>query len=158
MPRIPRGEIGGHVYHVLNRGNGGRVIFHAVGDYWAFLDLLSVAKRSFPVKVFAFCLMPNHFHLVLQAAAPQALSTFMQWWMTSHVRRYHHYHETHGHIWLGRFKSFLVQEDEHLFTVIRYVLLNPVQAGLVYQVMEWPWSSHKTPFLTVPFQIALSSD
>ena len=158
MPRIPRGEIGGHAHHVLNRGNGGSVIFHAAGDYWAFLDLLSVAKSSFPVKVFAFCLMPNHFHLVLQAEAPQALSTFMQWWMTSHVRRYHHYHETHGHIWQGRFKSFPVQEDVHLLTVIRYVLLNPVRAGLVHQVDEWPWSSHKHPYLTDPLPIALPRD
>src|SRR2546425_12777350 len=77
MPRIPRGEIGSHVYHILNRGNGGRVIFHAAGDYRAFLDMLAVAKRSFPVKVFAFCLMPNHFHLALQSETPQALSTFM---------------------------------------------------------------------------------
>src|SRR2546422_11698473 len=100
MPRIPRGEIGGHAHHVLNRGNGGRVIFPTAGDYWAFLDLLAVAKRSFPVKVFAFCLMPNHFHLVIQAEAPQALSTFMHWWMTSHVRSEEHTSELQSRLHL----------------------------------------------------------
>src|SRR3989441_1092591 len=118
-------------------------------------EMWAVAKRSFPVKVFAFCLMPNHFHLALQSETPQTLSTFMHWWMTSYVRRYHHYHETHGHIWQGRFKSFPVQDDSYLITVIRYVLLNPVRAGLVHQVDEWPWSSRRQPYLTDPLPIAL---
>ncbi len=65
MPRIPRGQVGGHAYHVLNRGNGGVTIFHKDGDYAAFLDLLAIAKWKFSVKKFGVCLMPNHFHLVL---------------------------------------------------------------------------------------------
>ena len=65
MPRIPRGQVAGHAYHVLNRGNGGATVFHKDGDYTACLDLLATAKAMYPVKVFGFCLMPNHFHLVL---------------------------------------------------------------------------------------------
>jgi REP-associated tyrosine transposase len=74
--------------------------------------------------------MPNHFHLVLEPAHQAALSQFMQWLLTSHVRRYHKHSGSTGHIWQGRFKSFPVQRDERLTTVLGYVLQNPVRAGL----------------------------
>ena len=84
MPRIPRGQVAGRVYHVLNRCIGGAIMFHKDADYVAFLALLQTAKSKFPIHVLGFCLMPNHFHFVLQPATPDALSPFMQWWMTSH--------------------------------------------------------------------------
>jgi len=75
MPRLARGQKStGYVYHVINRGNGGATVFHKDGDYRAFLDLLAIAKTKYPIKVFGFCLMPNHFHLVLQPSTPNALS------------------------------------------------------------------------------------
>jgi putative transposase len=141
MPRIPRARVGGHTYHVLNRGNGGATVFHKDGDYSAFLQLLVSPKAKFPVNVLGFCLMPNHFHLVVQPATEAALSSFMQWWMTSHVRRYHQHYRSHGHVWQGRFKSFPIQQDGHLLTVLRYVYRNPVRAGLCTRVMNWPWSN-----------------
>ena len=79
MPRIPRGQVAGHAYHVLNRGNGGATVFHKDGDYTAFLDLLATAKAKYPVNVIGVCLMPNHFHLVVQPPTHGALSPFMQW-------------------------------------------------------------------------------
>ncbi len=150
MPRIPRGQLAGHAYHVLNRGNGGAVVFHKDSDYASFLDLLQMAKTKFPVRVFGFCLMPNHFHLVVQPATERALSPFMQWWMTSHVRRYHRHYRSSGHIWQGRFKSFPIQQDDHLLTVLRYVVRNPVRAQLVTSARQWPWSSLRHPTLTDP--------
>jgi putative transposase len=93
------------------------------------------------MKLHGFCLLPNHFHLVLEPADQTALSQFMQWLLTSHVRRYHKHYGSSGHVWQGRFKSFPVQRDEHLMTVLRYVLQNPVRAGLSDTVHEWPWSS-----------------
>ena len=155
MPRIPRGQAAGYAYHVLNRGNGGTTVFHKDGDYTAFLDLLALAKRNFPVQVFAVCLMPNHFHLVVQPATAAALSPFMQWWMTSHVRRYHRHYRSHGHVWQGRFKSFPIQHDAHLLTVLRYVLRNPVRAGLVDQAIDWPWSSLRFPNLSDPVPVEM---
>lgn len=156
MPRIPRGQLAGHAFHVLNRGNGGATVFHADGDYRAFLDLLAAAKARHPVKLLAFCLMPNHFHLVLQPARGSALSPFMQWWMTSHVRRYHRHYHSHGHVWQGRFKSFPIQQDAHLLTVVRYVLQNPVRAHLVDQAFNWPWSSLRFPQLLDPSPLTAS--
>lgn len=141
MPRIPRGQIAGYAYHVINRGNGGATLFHKDGDYHAFLNLLVTAKSKHPIKLLAFCLMPNHFHLIIQPPNSEALSAFMQWWLTAHVRRYHQHHKTHGHIWQGRFKSFPIQQDNHLLTVFRYILRNPVRAQLVQSADQWPWSS-----------------
>ncbi|MEK6633041.1 MAG: transposase [Nitrospirota bacterium] len=125
------------------------------GDYTAFLDLLTAAKSKFPVKVFGVCLMPNHFHLIVQPATEAALSPFMQWWMTSHVRRYHQHYRSHGHVWQGRFKSFPIQQDGHLLTVLRYVLRNPVRAGLVEHAMDWPWSSLRFPSLSDPLPVEM---
>ena len=158
MPRIPRGQVAGYAYHVLNRGNGGAAVFHKDGDYTAFLDLLATAKATYPVRIFGFCLMPNHFHLVVQPATDKALSPFMQWWMTSHVRRYHRHYRSHGHVWQGRFKSFPIQQDGHLLSVLRYVLRNPVRAGLVEHAMDWPWSSLRFPHMSDPTPVETPTD
>jgi putative transposase len=88
---------------------------------------------------------------MLQLARDASLSPFMQWWMTSHVRRYHRHYHSHGHVWQGRFKSFPIQQDGHLLTVLRYVLRNPVRAKLVEHAREWPWSSLRFPHLLDPF-------
>ena len=78
--------------------------------------------------------------------------------MTSHVRRYHRYYRSHGHVWQGRFKSFLIQQDGHLFTVLRYVLYNPVRARFVQQADEWPWSSLRYPHLVAPLSASRSTE
>ena len=124
MPRIPRGQQAGFVYHVINRGNGRATIFHKAQDYQAFLSILALAKARHPVKLFAFSLMPNHFHFVIESSHHQSLSRFMQWLLTSHK----HYGSS-GHVWQGRFKSFPVQRDEHLLMVLRYVLQNSGEGG-----------------------------
>ena len=158
MPRIPRGQVAGYAYHILNRGNGGMSVFHKDGDYSAFLDLLAKAKTKCSVRVLAVCLMPNHFHLVVQPVAEATVSAFMQWWMTSHVRRYHEHYRSHGHVWQGRFKSFPIQQDGHLLTVIRYILRNPVRAGLVTQVLDWPWTSLRVSHVSDPIPIETPRD
>jgi len=143
MPRIARGLVDGFVYHLINRGNGKQEVFHEDQDYETFIDLMEEAKERYSVRIFAYCLMPNHFHIVLMPIRAEELSKWMQWLMTSHVRRYHRYHETSGHIWQGRFKSFIIQRDAHLLTVLRYVEANPVRPGLVNSAKDWLWSSHR---------------
>lgn len=143
MPRIARGLVDGFVYHVLNRGNGGQEVFHKDQDYEVFIDLMGKAKARYFVKIFAYCLMSNHFHVVVMPQRAEELSKWMQWLMTSHVRRYHRHYGTSGHVWQGRFKSFIIHEDTHLLTVVRYVEGNPVRAGFISSVKEWPWSSYK---------------
>lgn len=143
MPRVARGLADGLIYHIINRGNGRQQVFHSEGDYRAFADLMNEAKERYPVKVFAWCIMPNHFHLLISPKRADDLSKWMQWFMTSHVRRYHRFHKSCGHVWQGRYKSFIVQEDKHLLTALRYVEGNPVRAQLVLSARDWSWSSHR---------------
>ena len=98
-------------------------------------------ERSCPMRILAYCLMPNHFHLVLWPRGDGDVSRWMQWIQTTHVRRYHEHYHASGHVWQGRFKAFPIQEDEHLLTVLRYVERNPFRAGLVPGLLDWKWSS-----------------
>jgi len=134
-------------YHVLNRGNGRAEVFHKEGDYAAFLKLLCQANDRLPMRLLSYCLMPNHFHLVLWPRKNGDLSRWMQWLLTSHVRRYHRHYDTSGHVWQGRFKAFPIEGDEHLLAVMRYVERNPVRAKTipVRKAQRWPWSSIGTP-------------
>jgi len=143
MPRVARAVVAGGIYHVLNRGNARADIFLKAGDYEAFLRVLCEARERYPVDLFAWCLMTNHWHLVLRPREAPALSDFMRWVGVTHVRRYQeHYHQRGGgHLYQGRFKSFLVQSDAHFLTVCRYVEANPVRAGMVRRAEHWQWSS-----------------
>jgi putative transposase len=142
MPRIARALADNQIYHILNRGNGRNEIFHKAGDYDAFIKLLREAKKTYPVDILAYCVMPNHFHFILRPRQATQLSVMMQWLMTSHVRRYHKHYGGCGHVWGGRYKSFIIQKDRYLLTVIRYIESNPVRAGLVSSARDWNWSSH----------------
>jgi len=157
MPRTARASVGGICYHVLNRGNGRSRVFHDDADYRAFLDLMATACDRVSMPVPAFCLMPNHFHLVLWPRHDGDLSRFMQWLLTSHVRRHHRRHRGSGHVWQGRFKAFPIQQDAHLLTVLRYVERNPLRARLVRDAVNWPWSSLGFADLKDPPNIPLDS-
>ena len=142
MPRINRGLTGQFVYHIYNRGNGRQKVFRTEEDYQFFVELMAKAKQIHPVKIFAYCLMPNHFHVVLQPEEAGELSRWVHWLLTSHVHHHHLIHKTEGHLWQGRFRAFIVQEDAHFLSVMRFVEGNPVRKGLVESADQWPWSSH----------------
>ena len=147
MPRTARKALGGVVYHVLNRGNGRQRLFSTPRDYDAFVTLLAGVKKAVPgVRVLAYCLMPNHWHLVLLPRRDGELSRFMQRLSTAHVRRHHarrRVEGTGGHLYQGGFKSFPVQDDYHLLTVLRYVESNPLRADppLARGAGGWRWTS-----------------
>jgi putative transposase len=141
MPRTARASRGGFVYHVINRGNARQKVFHKDGDYEAFVRLMVEAVDRVPMRLTGYCLMPNHFHLLVWPHRDGDLSRWMQWLLTSHVRRYHRHYHSSGHVWQGRFKAFPVQEDEHYLTVLRYVERNPLRAKMVERAQDWEWSS-----------------
>lgn len=141
MPRTARASVGGMCYHVLNRGNARAEVFHKEGDYEAFVDLMVEANERLPLRILGYVLMPNHFHLVLWPRGDGDLSRWMQWLLTSHVRRYHRHYHGSGHVWQGRFKAFPIEQDEHLLTVLRYVERNPLRAKLVRRAEAWAASS-----------------
>lgn len=143
MPRTSRASQGGYIYHVLNRGNGRADVFHKEDDFAAFVRLMREAHDKIPMRLVGYCLMTNHFHLMLWPHGDGDLSRWMQWLMTSHVRRYHRHYQGSGHVWQGRFKAFPVQDNEHYLTVLRYVERNPLRANLVQRSQDWEWSSLK---------------
>jgi putative transposase len=97
------------------------------------------------MRLVAYCLMRNHFHLVVMPHGDGDLSRWMQWLMTTHVRRYLKHYGHSGHVWQGRFKAFAIQDDGHLFTVVRYVERNALRTGLVSRAQDWPCSSIGIP-------------
>jgi len=141
MPRTARASLGGWCYHVLNRGNARADVFHKDHDYAAFVALFEPACERVPMRLLGYCLMPNHFHLLLWPHRDGDLGRWMQWLLTSHVRRYHRHYGGSGHVWQGRFKAFPIQEDEHYLTVLRYVERNPLRARLTRKAESWLWSS-----------------
>jgi len=141
---------------VVNRGNGRQRVFRDEGDYAAFLELIGGAIERTPMRVVGLCLMPNHLHMVLWPGADGELPRWMQWLMTSHVRRHHRRYRTSGHVWQGRYKSFpiqhrrptasersagVVQTGDPVLDVLRYVERNPLRAKRVTAAEDWPWSS-----------------
>ncbi len=143
MPRTKRSIRAGGFYHVLNRGNGRRKIFLKPADFLAFERILSEGLKRYSVDVLAYCLMPNHWHLVVCPRTHEALARFMSWVGVTHVRRHHAHYRTSGggHLYQGRFKSFPVQDDLHFLTVCRYVEANALRAGLVKSAQRWSWCS-----------------
>ncbi|MGA2442100.1 MAG: transposase [Tepidisphaeraceae bacterium] len=143
MPRTARNAPGGLVYHVLNRANGRLRLFKNADDFLAFERVLVLAHRRAPIRILDWCLMSNHWHLVLWPREDGELSAFMRWLTLTHAQRWKHSHAAvgHGHLYQGRFKSFPIEQDEHLLTVLRYVERNPVRAGLVRRAERWRWGS-----------------
>jgi len=142
MPRSARSLVNGMVYHVLNRGNGQQQLFYKEKDYDFFKELLYKAKARFSLFVYAYSIMPNHFHLAVKSEDADNISRAMQWIMTRHVLYHQEVYNTTGHIWQGRFKSFAVSNDSYLLNLFRYIEANPVRAGLVNCCSEWNWSSY----------------
>ena len=143
MPRPPRADEAGGIYHALNRGNARSSIFHKDGDYDAFERILAKGLERYDVELFSFQLMPNHWHLLIRPLIDGEMSRFMRWITATHTMRYHaHYHSSgEGHVYQGRFKSFPIQDDDHFLTVCRYVERNALRANLVDRAEDWRWGS-----------------
>lgn len=144
MPRSARRSIGGEVYHVLNRAAQRHRIFRTEKDFLAFEQLLYDAHERVPgVKVLAWCIMGNHWHLLLKPSKDGELSAFMFWLTVTHASRWRKAHHTvgHGPLYQGRFKSFVVQKDDHLLIAGRHIERNPLRAKLVQRAQDWRWSS-----------------
>lgn len=143
MGRPARTAPGGYVYHALNRANGKRRIFDHDGDYRAFEAILAEAQARVPTRILAWCLMPNHWHLLLQPREDGELSRFVRLVTLTHAQRWHAHRGTagSGHLYQGRFKSFIVQDDAHFIAVCRYVEANAYSARLVKRAEDWRWGS-----------------
>ncbi len=133
MPRPPRADEAGGIYHALNRGNARQTIFHDDADFEAFERIVAEALKRYPVELFAYQWLPNHWHMVLRSLEDDAMSRMLQWATMTHSARRHAHRGTagEGHLYQGRFKSFPIQDDDHFHVVCRYVERNALAAGLV---------------------------
>jgi putative transposase len=131
------------VFHVLNRGVGRMQIFRAEKDYDAFRRVVQQTLRVAPIRICAYCWMPNHWHFVVWPEHDGDLSRFMQRMANMHTQRWQRakLRVGYGHLYQGRFKSFPVESDEHFYAVTRYVERNALRAGLVGRAEDWRWGS-----------------
>ena len=141
MPRTARASVGDICYHVINRGNAQIEVFHKDRDYRAFVELIGLACQRIPMRVLAYCAVPNHFHLALWRRSDKDLGRWMQWLLTAHVRRYHQHYRSR--VTRGR-------DDSKLFLLSRMITCSRpgatlseilLRASLVEQAENWRWSS-----------------
>ena len=143
MGRPRRSLPAGTIAHIVNRSVDRRTIFHDRLDYDAFTSLLEEGREKAWVDVLGYCVMPNHWHLIVRALADNSISRYMKWLTATHVLRYRTFHANlgNGHLYQGRFRSVVIVDDEQFLTALRYVEANACKAGLVRWAEHWEWSS-----------------
>lgn len=142
MARPLRIEFAGALYHVTGRGNAKADIYADDSDRQQFLSLLQNTVERYDWYCHAYCLMDNHYHLLIETNTP-TLSKGMKLLNGSYTQYYNRQHQRVGHVFQGRFKAILVQKDAHLLELARYIALNPVRANMVRSAKDWPWSSYR---------------
>ena len=142
MPRKPRQLVDDGCYHIIARGNNRQFIFFAEAAFRHFLTQLAHAKARYPSRLYHYCLMSNHLHLLLQVARAEDLPHFMQGLLQGYGRWYKTQHRYVGHVWQGRYKSPCVAEESYYLEAGRYIERNPVRAKLVTEPLAYPWSSY----------------
>lgn len=160
LARPLRIELAGAVYHVISRGNERKAIFRDDRDRQIYLDRLAQCRSKFRFRVLGYCLMSNHVHLALERG-PVALSRAMLALNSFYAQRFNLRHDRVGHLFQGRYKAFLVQDESYLFALLRYIHLNPVRARLADRPEAYRWSSDRfyrqgkaLPWLDVNFALA----
>jgi len=141
MARPWRIEYEGAYYHVLSRGNEGRDIFNDDKDRTLFIDTLGEVSDRFSVDIFAFVLISNHYHLLLRTNHAN-LSKAMQWLGVTYTRRFNNRHCRSGHLFQGRFKSIVVENDAYVVELSCYIHRNPLRAGIVKRLIDYKWSTY----------------
>jgi len=140
--RKPRVEIEGGLYHLITRGNNRQRIFDSDDDYRKLLLLLSSRKAKLPFYLYAYCLMPNHIHLLIERRE-DSISRIMHGLLTGYSQYYNRTHKTIGHLLQGRYKAILCETDRYLAELIRYIHLNPLRAKIVRNPEQYQYSSHR---------------
>jgi REP-associated tyrosine transposase len=143
MGRLPRASDDGLVDHALNRGNNRGDVLSDEADRDAFLTSLDRTQGRYPFRLFGYCLMSNHFHLLIRPEPGQTISRILQSLTVAHTGRYHRRHRTSGHVWQGRFKSPVIEDDFHLVVVLRSIETNPLRAKMVADRADYRGSSSR---------------
>ena len=139
MPRLPRIEIAGY-YHIINRGVEQRVVFKEKEDYEYFIEQLSCFSKQFDITIHNYCLMNNHYHLLIETRE-ENLSKFMRQINGIYAVYFNKKYKRSGHLWQGRFKSWYITDEAYLYTLILYIEQNPLKAKIVKDIVDYPYSS-----------------
>ncbi len=142
MPRAARITIEKACYHIITRGNQKQNVFKTPPDYQKYLLLLTRYKRRYKFKLYCFCLMPNHIHLIIEVDNPEYLSKIMRGLNLSYALYFNLKYSKVGHLWQDRFKSKIIEKDAYLLECIKYIEANPIRAFLTSYMHEYPWSSY----------------
>ncbi len=143
MPRALRIQDPGFVHHVVSRGNNKEPIFHNDEEIQTYLTLLEYARKQYPIKIYNYVLMDNHIHLLLEPQEHGAMSKFMEFVQKEYAKYYNKRYNRVGHVFQGRYKSFLIEEARYFFACMRYIDLNPSKAGIVEDPNLFSWSGHR---------------
>ncbi len=141
MPRLSRLVLDNSSYHIMVRGNQKQRVFLDDEDYSIYVKLLKSCKTRYRFKLYAFCLMPNHVHLIVEADKSRILRKIMQSLNQSYTIWFNKKYGRVGHLWQGRYKSLIIQKNRYMLDVINYVELNPIRSGITKSFFEYPWSS-----------------
>jgi len=140
MPRAPRIKDAGFLHHVISLGNDRQPLFKSTADFQTYIDLLEEGRKKYPLKIYNFVLMTNHVHLLIEPTADGNLSKFMEMVSKNYAKYFNKKYDRIGHVFQGRFKSFLIQEDRYYFACTRYIDLNPFKAAIVSDPKDYMWS------------------
>lgn len=143
MPRQPRIDVANEIYHVINRANARQFIFNTDDDYYAIFDALRETLAQYPLEIYSFCLMSNHWHFAVKPLHDGDMGRFFGKLTQKVTQRWHAFHHTtgSGHLFQGRFKSFIIQSDSYFIQLMTYIEANPLRAGLVSRAEDWKWGS-----------------
>ena len=141
MPRSARVTIQKACYHIITRGNQKQTVFKEPSDFQKYLLLVMRYKQKHNFKLYCFCLMPNHVHMIIEVDKPETLNKIMRGLNLSYTLYFNLKYQKVGHLWQDRFKSRIIEKDAYLLECISYIETNPMRASLVSNLNEYPWSS-----------------
>ncbi len=143
MPKGPRIYIDYACYHIITRGNQRQKVFMCEEDYEKYLHIVKKAKKKYRVNIYAYCLMPNHIHMLIEVDPVRSMSKFMQWINRGYTAYFNVRHKKIGHLWQGRFKGKPVLKGDYLIQCATYIEANPLRANMVSGMADYKWSSYK---------------
>jgi len=142
MPRKPRFLVDKGYYHILTRGNDRRKVFQCQVDYNCMLNIIRLYIEKYRVRIFHYCFMPNHIHLLIQALISADLPKFMQGVLQVYANYYHKKYDTIGYLFQNRYKSIPIEKESYLLECGRYIERNPLRAKICSDPKDYPWSSY----------------
>ncbi len=149
MPRGPRLLISDICYHIIQRGNQKQNVFRENVDFERYLQILLHYKKKYNFKLYAYCIMPNHIHLIVEVKEVNDLAKIMQGVALTYTLWFNKKYAKVGHLWQGRFKSTVIQKDRYLINCLNYIEYNPLRANLISSPLDYMWSSWKYRSLNI---------